>query len=173
MFYILQPSKLGEVPLNLFGCKFLITFAMGFLFDYTTEELATFTLEELEILQEADDFFSRADAIKRKKLTLAATERTNILQEEEDKNLSLGMPMQSQEDAEKEQLENEELDLPTSPSTYDSNTQTQKPFASKLIDNNEECCINVLYDNALDDGPMFLDNPPYTTIAIDSCEDKK
>ena len=27
-----------------------------------------------------------------------------------------------------EQLENEELDLPTSPSTYDSNTQTQKPF---------------------------------------------
>ena len=30
-------------------------------------------------------------AIKRKKLTLAAMERTNILQEEEDKNLSLGM----------------------------------------------------------------------------------
>ena len=64
---------------------------MGFLFDYTPEELATFTLEELEILQEADDFFSQADAIKRKKLTLAAMERTNILQEEEDKNLSLGM----------------------------------------------------------------------------------
>ena len=62
------------------------------------------------------------------------------------------MPMQSQEDAEKdEQLENEELDPPTSPSTYDSNTQTQKPFASKLIDNNEECCLNVLYDNAVED----------------------
>ena len=68
----MQSSKLGEVPLNLSGCKFFITFAMGFLFDYTPEELATFTLEELEILQEADDFFSRADAIKRKKLTLAA-----------------------------------------------------------------------------------------------------
>ena len=53
------------------GCKFFITFAMGFLFDYTPEELATFTLEELEILQEADDFFSRADAIKRKAARLA------------------------------------------------------------------------------------------------------
>ena len=38
-------------------------------------------------------------------------ESTNILQEKED-----------------EQLENDELDLPTSPSTNDSNTQTQKSF---------------------------------------------
>ena len=184
---------------------------MGFLFDYTPEELATFTLEELEILQEANDFFSRADANKRKKLTFAAMERTNILQEEEDKNLSLGMPMQSQEDdGNDEQLENEELDLPTSPSTNDSNTQTQKSFViyenpcydecetensmvlydnpcyydetnnapllssnttSEVMDNNEECCLNMLYDNALDDGPMLIDKPPFLVVTK-LCEDK-
>ena len=91
MFYILQPSKLGEVPLNLSGCKFLITFAMGFLDDYTPEELETCTLEELEILKEADYFFSQVDAyvIKHKKITLAAMERTNIFQEEDGENISL------------------------------------------------------------------------------------
>ena len=143
---------------------------MGFLFDYTPEELATFTLEELEILQEADDFFSRADAIERKKLTLAAMERTNILQEEEDKNLSLGMPVQPQEDD--EQLENEERKLPPSPPMDEGNTQTQKPFVGKLIDNNEECCLNMLYDNALDDGPMLIDNPPCLELVTTLCEDK-
>ena len=76
-----------------------------------------------------------------KERILAATESTNILQEEEDKNLSLGMPVQPQEDDENISLEEEvceeeikmdvlqpklgeELDLPTSPSTNDSNTQT-------------------------------------------------
>ena len=42
---------------------------MVFLDDYTPEELETFTLEELEILKEADYFFSQVDAyvIKHKK----------------------------------------------------------------------------------------------------------
>ena len=103
----------------------------------------------------------------------------------------------------------EELDLPSSSSTFDSSTQTQKPFViyenpcydkcetensmvlydnpcyydesnnapllfnatSELIDDNEECCLNVLYDNALDDGPMLIDNPTCLEVT-NLCEDK-
>ena len=64
------------------------------------------------------------------------------------------MPMQNQEDdGNDEQLENEELDLPTSPSTHDSNTQTQKPFV-------------------IDDGPMLIDNPTCLELVTTLCEDK-
>jgi hypothetical protein len=51
----------------------------------------------------------------------------------------------------------------------DSNTQTQNSIVifenpcpsstSGIIDNNE-CCFHVLYDNALDDGPILIDNSP-------------
>jgi hypothetical protein len=59
-----------------------------------------------------------------KERILAATESTNILQEEEDKNLSLGMPVQPQEDDENdEQLENEEGKLPPSPPMDEGNTK--------------------------------------------------
>ena len=40
---------------------------------------------------------------------------------------------------------------------------------SNIIDDNEECCLDMLYDNALDDGPVFLDDPPCTTIVSNSC----
>jgi hypothetical protein len=50
----------------------------------------------------------------------------------------------------------------------DSNTQTQNsiiifeknPFTSATsgIINNQECCLNMLYDNALDDGHLLIDN---------------
>ena len=40
------------------------------------------------------------------------------------------------------------------------------------FDNNEECVLDMLYDNALDDGPILLDNPPYLEIVTHSCEDK-
>ena len=64
------------------------------------------------------------------------------------------MPVQSQEDdGNDEHLENEELDLPTSPSTYDSNTQTQKAFD-------------------IDDVPMLIDNPPCLELVTTLCEDK-
>ena len=53
-----------------------------------------------------------------------AQESSNILQEEDDKSLSLRMPVQSQEDDENdEHLENEELNLPISRSTNDRDTQ--------------------------------------------------
>ena len=120
------------------------------------------------------------------------------------------MPVQPQEDVENISLEEEEceeeiekdifqpklgeeLDLPTSPSTNDSNTQIQKSFViydnpcyydetnnapllsinttSELIDDNEEYCLNMLYDNALDDGPMLIDKPPCLVVAK-LCEDK-
>jgi hypothetical protein len=141
----------------------------------------------------------------------AAKESSNILQEEDDKSLSLGMPVQPQEDDENISLEEEEceeeiekdifqpklleeLDLPTSPSTNDSNTQIQKSFViyenpcydecetnnapllsinttSELIDDNEEYCLNMLYDNALDDGPTLIDKPP-CLVVTKFCEDK-
>jgi hypothetical protein len=32
-------------------------------------------------------------------------------------------------------------------------------YTSEIIDD-KECCLDVLYDTALDDGPMIIDNPP-------------
>jgi hypothetical protein len=43
---------------------------------------------------------------------------------------------------------------------------------SELIDDNEECCLNMLYDNALDDAPMLIDNPPCLEVVTTLCEDK-
>ena len=83
-------------------------------------------------------------------------ESTNVFQEEEDKNLSLGMLVQNQEDdGNDEQLENEELDLPTSPSTYDSNTQTQKPFVIYENPCYDEC--ETKNSMALYDNPCYYD----------------
>jgi hypothetical protein len=42
---------------------------------------------------------------------------------------------------------------------------------SELIDDNEEYCLNMLYDNALDDGPMLIDKPP-CLVVTKLCEDK-
>jgi hypothetical protein len=36
----------------------------------------------------------------------------------------------------------------------------------------EEYVLDMLYDNALDDGPIFLDEPPCLTILTNSWEDK-
>jgi hypothetical protein len=114
----------------------------------------------------------------------------------------------------------EELDLPTSPPTYDSNTQTQNSFfiydnpcydnvptknpctscernetqiviyenpsyyeindapllssnaTSEITDDNDNCVLDILYDNALDDGPMLIDNPPCLEVVTKLCKDK-
>jgi hypothetical protein len=51
----------------------------------------------------------------------------------------------------------------------DSNTQTQNlivifgnscPSATSGIIDNNECCLDILYDNALDAGPILIDNSP-------------
>jgi hypothetical protein len=31
---------------------------------------------------------------------------------------------------------------------------------SSKISDDKECCLDMLYDTALDDGPMLIDNPP-------------
>ena len=96
---------------------------------YKTCEVARDLKETSSMLLEQfqETFSDNAYVIKYKEITLAAMKRTNILQEEdddnisleeevceeEDKDLSLGMPMQPQEDD--EQLENEERKLPPSP----------------------------------------------------------
>ena len=36
------------------------------------------------------------------------------------------------------------------------------------FEDNEECVSDMLYDNALDDGPIFLDNPACTTVVNNS-----
>ena len=38
-------------------------------------------------------------------------------------------------------------------------------------DDNEEYCLNMLYDNALDDGPTLIDKPP-CLVVTKLCEDK-
>ena len=60
----------------------------------------------------------------------AAQESSNILQEEDDENISLEEE-ECEEEIEMDMFQpnlGEELDLPTSPSTFDSSTQTQKSF---------------------------------------------
>ena len=43
---------------------------------------------------------------------------------------------------------------------------------NNYFDENEECVLDMLYDNALDDGPILLDNPPCLEIATKLWEDK-
>jgi hypothetical protein len=43
---------------------------------------------------------------------------------------------------------------------------------SKLIENDEECVLDMLYDNALFDGPMLIDNPLYLEVVTKLCEDQ-
>ena len=40
------------------------------------------------------------------------------------------------------------------------------------FDNKEECVLDMLYDNALENGPILLDNPPCSEIVSSLCEDK-
>jgi hypothetical protein len=40
------------------------------------------------------------------------------------------------------------------------------------VDAIEEYVLDMLYDNALDDGTMMLDDPPCSEIAITMCEDE-
>jgi hypothetical protein len=67
---------------------------------------------------------------------------------------------------------------PFSPSTYDSNSETKNSiithdFVSPNNDDDasENYVLDMLYDNALDDGPMILDDPPCLAIATTVCED--
>jgi hypothetical protein len=43
---------------------------------------------------------------------------------------------------------------------------------SKLTENDEECVLDMLCDNALDDGLMLIDNPLYLVVVTKLCEDK-
>jgi hypothetical protein len=68
---------------------------------------------------------------------------------------------------------------PLSPSTYDSNLETENSIVmhdfvvvNNDVDASEEYVLDMLYDNALDDGTMMLDDPPCSEIAITMCEDE-
>jgi hypothetical protein len=43
---------------------------------------------------------------------------------------------------------------------------------SEITDDNENYLLDMLYDNALDDGPMLIDNPPCLEVVTKLCEDK-
>ena len=148
----------------------------------------------------------------------SAMEGTNVLQEEGDKRISLGMPMNPQEEEsdEEKQEDDENISLGMSmhakekeidneekgeqekeewgPPKYDSISQTQNslvfygtcyydesdddmPIIDFMVpnndfDDNDEYVLDMPYDNALDDGPILLDNPPCLEIATSLCEDK-
>ena len=83
---------------------------------------------------------------------------------------------------------------PTSPTKDDSNSKTQNSLVfygtcyydesdedtpiidfdvpNIAFDDNEEFAFDVIYDNALDDGPILLDNPPCSEIFNSLWEDK-
>jgi hypothetical protein len=164
------------------------------------------------ILQLCKKEFSNDVYVKER--IIAPMEGTNILQEEEICKEEIEMGLFQPELG-------EELDLPTSPPTYDSNTQTQNSFViydnpcydnfltknpctfceenetqmviyenpcyydetsnapllssnstSKIINDNENCILDMFYNNALDDGPMIIDNPPCLEVVTKLCEDK-
>ena len=118
-------------------------------------------------------------------------------EEKEDggKSISLGMPMHPQEkeieNKEQKVHEKEEWELPISPPIYDSNPKTQNSLVfygtcyydecdddmsiiNFYVPNNDfndnEYILDMPYDNALDDGPILLDNPPCLEITS-LCED--
>ena len=102
----------------------------------------------------------------------AAQERTNILQEEDDEILSLGMPMQPQEEGNEEQkdeendkLEEEEseapppssiYEAPPPPSTYEVENQTQTFINDDICVDNIPCFYDS--DDDKEDQPMFNEN---------------
>ena len=61
---------------------------------------------------------------------------------------------------------------------YDSDDEEdyQSMPNENTIDNdfkdNEDYGLDMLYDNALDDGPMLIDNPPCLELVTTLCEDK-
>jgi hypothetical protein len=73
------------------------------------------------------------------------------------------------EEKKEEDIAQPKLGYVLEPPKDDSNTQTQNsiiiflnPCTSTIngIIDNKECCLNMLYDNALDDGPILIDNSP-------------
>jgi hypothetical protein len=67
---------------------------------------------------------------------------------------------------------------PLSQSTYDINHETKNSivmhdfFVSNNDDATKEYTLDMLYDNALDDGPMILYDPPSLEISTNMCKDK-
>jgi hypothetical protein len=60
------------------------------------------------------------------------------------------------------------------PSYYETNSAPllSNNATSKITDDNENCVFDMLYDSALDDGPMLIDNPPCLEVVTKLCEDK-
>jgi hypothetical protein len=60
------------------------------------------------------------------------------------------------------------------PSYYETNNAPllASNATSKITDDNENCVLDMLYNNALDDGPMLTDNPPCLEVVTKLCEDK-
>jgi hypothetical protein len=60
------------------------------------------------------------------------------------------------------------------PSYYEINDASllASSATSKISDDNENCGLDKPYDNALDDGPMLIDNPPCLEVVTKLCEDK-
>jgi hypothetical protein len=106
------------------------------------------------------------------------------LQEEKDDNICQDEDVDEvRGDRDKEEMVPSKLghvwELPLSPPTYDSNPNTEKSIAihdfvvlNDDVDASEEYVLEMLYDNAWDDGPMILDDPPCLEISTTMCEDK-
>jgi hypothetical protein len=60
------------------------------------------------------------------------------------------------------------------PSYYETNNAPllASNATSKITDDNENCVLDMIYDNDLDDGPMLIDNPPCLEVVTKLCQDK-
>ena len=95
-----------------------------------------------------DEFSDNTYVINYNKRNIAALENTKVVHEEDDQNLSLGMPMHPIEES-----NNAPLNIPASSTT-------------KIINDKEE------YDDALDDGPILPKNSLCLEISTNLYEDK-
>jgi hypothetical protein len=134
-----------------------------------------------------NEFSDNAYVIEYKERTLSCMGSTNLLEDENDENISMEEEVCEKE--KEEDMAQPKLGDVLEPLDDDSNTQTQNSIAifenpytfcegirnhdnpsyyvplmasnatSEIIDK-KECCLDMLYDTALDDGPMLIDNPP-------------
>jgi hypothetical protein len=56
--------------------------------------------------------------------------------------------------------------------SYDDMPMSDFVVTNIVFDDIEEYVFDILYGNALDNGPLFLDSPSCATVATSTCEDK-
>jgi hypothetical protein len=120
------------------------------------------------------NFMDNVYVVDNNKRVMAARESTSLLHKEENEEAivppNLGDVLELPKDDSNTQTQNS-IAIYESPYTscegirnHDNPSYFDAPLlasnATSEIINDKECCLYMLYDNALDDGPRLIDNPP-------------